>query len=216
MQTEVINSNETENKILLTARKLFSKYGFEGTSIRDIANDCQVNVAAVNYHFKNKENLYWAVIDASFEESEKICAEIARNSNDLESFALSVYDHFRKNTDLIRNTMKLMLSERMCPPEDSLFYKRLEQGAFGPPGGQYFAKLLVNEIPYKIRKESVMWGVKSIFGTVVHWSTMCATSHFEAMSEKQPLLSPKQIRIDVQRMVRATVEYMKSHPEIFK
>lgn len=52
----------TKEALLLAAGELFAEYGVEGTSIRAIAEKCQANIAAVNYHFGSKENLYTAVI----------------------------------------------------------------------------------------------------------------------------------------------------------
>lgn len=48
----------TKLSLILTAGELFAEYGVEGTSIRTIAEKAGVNIAAVNYHFGSKENLY--------------------------------------------------------------------------------------------------------------------------------------------------------------
>jgi AcrR family transcriptional regulator len=48
----------TRLKILQAAGPLFAAHGFDGTSIRDITRAAEVNVAAVNYHFRSKEDLY--------------------------------------------------------------------------------------------------------------------------------------------------------------
>jgi len=49
---------DTRERILAIAQKLFAEKGFEATSVRDITTEADCNVAAVNYHFGNKENLY--------------------------------------------------------------------------------------------------------------------------------------------------------------
>jgi len=51
----------TRERILDTAEKLFSERGYTGTAIRDITDAAGVNVAAVNYHFRGKRNLYLEV-----------------------------------------------------------------------------------------------------------------------------------------------------------
>ncbi len=60
--TDVITENreslETRDRILDAAERLFAEKGFENTSVRDITADADCNVAAVNYHFGGKENLY--------------------------------------------------------------------------------------------------------------------------------------------------------------
>ncbi|WP_227936581.1 forespore capture DNA-binding protein RefZ [Alkalihalobacillus deserti] len=47
-----------KEKILDAAVRLFHTQGFDGTSVRDIANKAKVNVALVSYHFGGKKGLY--------------------------------------------------------------------------------------------------------------------------------------------------------------
>ncbi len=54
----------TRERILAAAEQLFTLNGFESTSIRDITETASVNVAAINYHFGSKENLYTELISA--------------------------------------------------------------------------------------------------------------------------------------------------------
>jgi len=48
--------------LLLAAAELFSKRGYEGVSIRDIAGAAGVRHGGVNYHFKGKRDLYLEVM----------------------------------------------------------------------------------------------------------------------------------------------------------
>lgn len=50
--------NNVEERLLDTAEQLFAQKGFDATSVRDITNHAGCNVAAVNYHFQSKQNLY--------------------------------------------------------------------------------------------------------------------------------------------------------------
>ena len=52
----------TKNKILDAAEELFAIKGFNGTSLREITSQAEVNLAAVNYHFGSKKELIKAVI----------------------------------------------------------------------------------------------------------------------------------------------------------
>ena len=54
--------SETKLAIILAAGELFAEHGLEGTSIRPIAQKAGVNIAAINYHFGSKENLYTEVL----------------------------------------------------------------------------------------------------------------------------------------------------------
>ena len=48
---------ETQGKILDTAERLFGDQGYAGTSLRQIIAAAGVNLAAIHYHFGNKEEL---------------------------------------------------------------------------------------------------------------------------------------------------------------
>ena len=56
--TETKTTSDAPTRLLRAARKLFADKGLAGTSIRDLAQEAGVNVAAVNYHFGDKEQLY--------------------------------------------------------------------------------------------------------------------------------------------------------------
>src|SRR5207244_9844094 len=44
------------------AEQLFMEHGFEATSLRQLTTAASVNLAAVNYHFGSKEELFQAVL----------------------------------------------------------------------------------------------------------------------------------------------------------
>jgi AcrR family transcriptional regulator len=52
----------TKQRILDTAESLFMEHGFEATSLRSITTAAGVNLAAVNYHFGSKEELFQSVL----------------------------------------------------------------------------------------------------------------------------------------------------------
>ena len=54
-------SKKTRERILRVACEVFAKRGFRNTTIRDICQQAQVNIAAVNYYYSSKEKLYEAV-----------------------------------------------------------------------------------------------------------------------------------------------------------
>jgi len=52
----------TKERILDAAETLFMEHGFEATSLRAITTAADVNLAAVNYHFGSKEELFQSVL----------------------------------------------------------------------------------------------------------------------------------------------------------
>ena len=57
-----VSEETTRNKILTAAGEVFAEEGFEGATIRAITDRAGVNVAAVNYHFRDKAELYARVV----------------------------------------------------------------------------------------------------------------------------------------------------------
>ena len=55
-------SADTKTRILDAAEVLFTEHGFEATSLRQLTAAAGVNLAAVNYHFGSKEELFQAVL----------------------------------------------------------------------------------------------------------------------------------------------------------
>ena len=57
----------SKQKILSTATKLFAKKGFDAVSIREICKKANVNICMISYYFGGKKELYQAIIDELIE-----------------------------------------------------------------------------------------------------------------------------------------------------
>ena len=66
-------------QIMETALHLFAEKGFEGTSIRDIAEKASVNVAMVNYYFGSKEKLFEKIVEYKSSVTRGLLDEILHN-----------------------------------------------------------------------------------------------------------------------------------------
>jgi AcrR family transcriptional regulator len=55
--------SDKKTEILQAAEELFAQKGFDGTSVRDIAQHANVNLAMISYYFGSKEKLLEALID---------------------------------------------------------------------------------------------------------------------------------------------------------
>jgi AcrR family transcriptional regulator len=69
--------------ILDTSAKLFSQHGYKEVSIRDIAQACGMTNAALYYHFKNKEDLFLAMLQRDHEQTLAALREAANGPGDL-------------------------------------------------------------------------------------------------------------------------------------
>jgi AcrR family transcriptional regulator len=79
-------SQDTKSRILDAAEHLFMEHGFEATSLRLLTASASVNLAAVNYHFGSKEELFQAVLtrrlDPMNQERIDLLARLEREAGD--------------------------------------------------------------------------------------------------------------------------------------
>jgi len=54
--------DDTANRILHAAGQIFADKGFQAATIREICALAEVNLASVNYHFRDKETLYFETL----------------------------------------------------------------------------------------------------------------------------------------------------------
>lgn len=58
--------DSTEEKIRAVAKELFSKHGYNGTTVREVAEQAGVNIALLNYYFRSKDKLFLSIFTDSF------------------------------------------------------------------------------------------------------------------------------------------------------
>jgi AcrR family transcriptional regulator len=54
---------ETNDRLLAAATDVFADVGYRAATLREICRRSDANIAAVNYHFRDKEQLYTAVLE---------------------------------------------------------------------------------------------------------------------------------------------------------
>ena len=66
----------TKESIMAVAMRLFAEKGLKLVTVREICKAADVNVALVNYHFRNKNGLYQACVERLFHENtgDELCA----------------------------------------------------------------------------------------------------------------------------------------------
>lgn len=58
-------TDDTRTRILNAAGPIFAEKGYEATTVREICQKAEVNLAGVNYYFGGKENLYLEAVTAA-------------------------------------------------------------------------------------------------------------------------------------------------------
>ena len=62
--TNKVNEIGTEEKIKEAAKAVFLEKGFDGATMKDIANAAGMNSALTHYYFRSKEKLFWLVFES--------------------------------------------------------------------------------------------------------------------------------------------------------
>ena len=200
-----VQLHETKDKILHTARSIFAAKGFEGASVRQIASEAGVNIAAVNYHFTSKEKLFEQVIDLVFgETSHNIrLRRLAQPDEKVEDLAVWIFGYFLDRADILRSVFQMMLSEKGWGPENQCVD---DDEKFGPPGGLALAEAISREIDHEIEEADMFWAVKMIFSNVVHLSLMYSNHFCKMPPDAQKYHNQKILKSDIKRLVRVVLK----------
>lgn len=59
------NSEDTKARLIEAAGEVFARYGFRASTVRQICKRAHANIGSVNYHFRDKEGLYAALLTYS-------------------------------------------------------------------------------------------------------------------------------------------------------
>jgi AcrR family transcriptional regulator len=73
--------SDKREHILIVAEALFGEKGFDGTSVRDIAQQAGVNLAMISYYFGSKEKLLEAMIEFRAMYAYGILEELSKNES---------------------------------------------------------------------------------------------------------------------------------------
>lgn len=132
----------TEEKIKLTAKKLFHEKGYGQTKTRDIAEAAGINTALLNYYFRSKENLFNIIMLESLQEMFSFIRDLANDkSSSLEAKIEAIVNRYIEIFREEPNLPLFVLSEIQADPEklmqkskipkniltDSYFFKQIDE-----------------------------------------------------------------------------------------
>ena len=63
----MLENQETEHKIICAAKQVFIEKGLDGAKMSDIAERAGISRTALNYYYRTKENLFYAIIEQVFD-----------------------------------------------------------------------------------------------------------------------------------------------------
>jgi AcrR family transcriptional regulator len=163
----------TKERLLAAAEKLFAERGFEGVSVRDLAAEADVNVAAVNYHFQGKRNLYAQVLRRRLVfKREASLAALAAAPRDAEGNPVL--------ESLVRDFVDQYLQEILASPHGHNFMRLIAWEMHDPGrGGEDFLRELVVPVHTSflaalmqaapgLSREAASWAIMSLMGQIIH------------------------------------------------
>ncbi|HEY1111700.1 MAG TPA: TetR family transcriptional regulator [Opitutaceae bacterium] len=168
---------DTRDRILDTAERLFAAHGFDGTSLRQITEGAEVNLAAVNYHFGSKEELYTQVfirriVPINVRRMEMLDTAVKAAGGRpvpvraiFESFARPVFEM----ADRAPGFLRLLGRNVGAPPA---FMAPVMEAQFRPLITRYVG-LLQQALPH-LTPKAVFWRMHFMVGATLH----CASHHF--------------------------------------
>jgi AcrR family transcriptional regulator len=99
-------ADKSRKKIILSAKRLFVKNGFNGTSLRDIANKANIPVSLIYHYFKNKAHLWKAVKYNYIQNSDTNFLESLEKCKTFKDFITQIVTQriklLAKNSDMVR------------------------------------------------------------------------------------------------------------------
>lgn len=95
-------------KLVETATGLFNRFGFEKTTMNDIAREARKGKSSLYYYFKSKEEIFKAVVEVEAEEFKRIMEqnipEISNAKEKIKTYFIIRMNHFRELTNLYAAT----------------------------------------------------------------------------------------------------------------
>ncbi len=165
----------TKDRLLDEAEMLFARKGFDAVSVREITSAARCNLAAVNYHFGKKKNLYLEVFRARW---------LPR--------AKRIQNHFRKALDtqdaptpaaIVRSMAQAFLAGPLSDEERCRHHQLMSRELGRPteafelvaeevmrPFFKKLAHMLGPALPEGTSEEDMMLNILSIFAMVFYFN----------------------------------------------
>jgi len=110
---KVREKEQRRQAILSAAEKRFAREGYHATLLDAIAEDVEISKGTIYLYFKNKEHLFFSLIDEKITRHFSYMIDCINQTNTLEELVQTLVDeavkHFQRNHHLIR----LVMSEQV-------------------------------------------------------------------------------------------------------
>jgi AcrR family transcriptional regulator len=168
-------SDLTRDRLLDEAEILFSSKGYNAVSIREITRAADCNLAAVNYHFDHKENLYIEVFRSRWQPralrvftfmKERLAAQETRSpAAAVEALAQAFLTGPLTDEERLRHFQ--LITRELCQP--SRAFETIVNEAIRPLFKELYG-LFSQCLPLNTGKEKLTLDILSIFGMVLYFN----------------------------------------------
>lgn len=181
-QTFVSEASATRDRILDAAEALFAEQGFYVTTLREITQAADVNLAAVNYHFGSKQALIIEVFRRRMDQL---------NADRLERLDSAIQE---QSPPALESVL------------DAFVYPALALMGDGGDGGHRFMQLLMRA--YADHDETLHGAIREEYGHIMRKfaDALVASAANESVANKPP--TPAQIRQQLDFLVGALTHTM--------
>jgi AcrR family transcriptional regulator len=169
------NNDHTKERILDEAEALFALKGYDSVSIREITGAADCNLAAVNYHFGNKKNLYLEVfrsrwlprasrIKKNFQDSVKADGALTPTAV-VQSLARAFLEGPFSEEERKRHHQ--LISSELAKPTEA--FKMVADQAMRPLFDSLFEDLRC-ALPDDVEEEKLVLNICSVFAMVLYFN----------------------------------------------
>jgi len=209
MEDTTVKVKDTKTKILIVANELFARNGFDGVSIRDIAQAADVNVASINYHFNNKLNLLHSIFDYNYtfigEEITKMSLDGKQKTEDLAS---KIFELFMNNGPALINGFKILLSDHLTPPLNDK-----DDRSLGPPGGAAILKVITEEVGEEIPLKAREWAMRMLTSNIFHNAAVMSSTYCKTFHKDDYWMDNENKKFEIIQLTRSLINNIKVNPQ---
>ncbi|MBW1704048.1 MAG: CerR family C-terminal domain-containing protein [Deltaproteobacteria bacterium] len=160
-------------RILDEAELLFARKGYHAVTVREITTRAGCNLAAVNYHFGNKENLYLEVFKTRwFPRARRIMNAVDKALESRERISISAVIHAVASaflegplTERERELHFQLMVRELAQPTEAF---EIVAGQIMQPFFQKLGAIISPFLPGKMDEEQLMLSMFSVFSMILH------------------------------------------------
>ena len=160
-------SRDTRRRLLAAAGQVFAERGYHAATIKDITDRAEASLASVNYHFRDKAELYTTVLKSIADQAIEIIPVASELNGDARSrFRQFVRAFCLKSMGRSRPTWeRILLAREMIEPTSAV--NRLIKNVFGPMN-ETLSGIIGELLGVPPSEESVGLAAASVFGQCLH------------------------------------------------